>query len=115
MGMMFGFGDHRRRLLQAELLRMAGELPALGGRGTLLVQNISSSATVLPETGLQLVVILDSDEPFHRRPDFLVSHLRPRVGTQFFVYTPAEFETLRDSDPVIRFAQRHGQVIDEPS
>ena len=113
--MMFGFSGQRRRLLEAELMRMAGEIPALGGRGTLLVHDVLGAEPVDPGTGLHLVVIHETDQPFHRRADFFTSHLRPQVGTQFYVYTPEEYETLGESDPLLRQALHHGHVIDEPA
>jgi hypothetical protein len=91
---------------------MAGELPALGSRGTLLVHALDAAG---PETELDLVVVLETDEPYGRRPDFFVSHLRPRVGTNFFVYTPEEYEDCAGRDPLILHALRHGLVIDEPA
>lgn len=115
MGMMLGFSQHRRGLLQAELARIAGELPALGGRGTLLLRDLFGGPPLEYDAELELVIVLHTDEPFHRRADFLVSHLRPRVGTRFLVYTPAEFDELREIDPLLRWALAHGQVVDEPA
>jgi hypothetical protein len=109
--MVFGFARQRRQMLEAELLRIAGEIPSLGGRGTILLSDPRDAG---PESGLELLVILERDEPYHRRPDFLVSHLRPRVATSFAVFTPEEFETLGERDPVIRRALRGGTIIDEP-
>jgi len=112
MGMMFGFGEHRRRLLQEELTRIAGELPSLGARGTILLNHILSDVPVAPDTELELLVVLETDEPFHRRSDFLVSHLRPRVGTRFLTYTPAEIAELRNTDAVLHNAFANGHVLD---
>ena len=111
---MFGFGTQRRALLMAELERIADELPSLGSRGTLLLTDLGAN-TVAPDAELELLLIQETDEPFHRRADFWVTHLRPRVGIHFFVYTPAEFEQLGDQDPVIREATQHGTVIDAPA
>jgi hypothetical protein len=113
MGMMFGFGEHRRQLLRQELTRIAGELPALGARGTILINDVLVAGTASVDAELELLVVLDSDEPFHRRADFLTSHLRPRVGTRFLVYTPSEIDRLRESDRVLRGALSRGQVLDE--
>lgn len=108
---MFGFGQQRARLLETELLRIAGELPSLGARGSYLVRDFNRGGP-RPDTELELLVVLETAEPFHRRADFVAGHVRPRVGTRFFVYTPAEFEALGDDDPIIRSARRYGEVID---
>jgi hypothetical protein len=33
------------------------------------------------------------------------------VGTRFLVFTPEELDTLGDTDPVLRAAQRSGVVV----
>jgi hypothetical protein len=101
--MMFGFGQHRRRQLEEELKRIARELPSLGVERAWLSGDLADGA-VSPESELELVVVHESDEPFRRRADFFVSHLRPRVGTRFMVYTPAEFDKFQDVDPSLKLA-----------
>ena len=64
-----------------------------------------------PETALELVIVQATVEPFHRRPDFWVTHLRPRVATRFIVYTPEEFESLEAEDPLLRLAVYQGELI----
>ena len=60
---------------------------------------------------LELVVVQQTNEPFHRRSDFWVTHLRPRLDTSFFVYTPEEYEELAAIDPLLAAAERDGEVI----
>ena len=101
-------------MLEDELMRMAAVLPSLGAHGTLLVNDFLSSERIAADAELELLVIQETPEPFRRRADFFVSHLRPIVATQFYVYTPQEYEAFRDTDRIIRRALHHGQVIDEP-
>lgn len=110
MPMMFGFSERRRQLLDAELRRIAAEAPQLGAVWASLIGDLARGK-VRPDTELELVVVQATDEPFHRRADFWVSHLRPRVGTRFLVYTPEELEALEQVDPVLREAQRIGERI----
>ncbi|MBA2447293.1 MAG: hypothetical protein H0V51_04635 [Chloroflexi bacterium] len=110
MPMMFGFSGQRRQLLEAELRRIAAELPRLGALRAYLVGALPLGS-VDPETELELLVVQPTDEPFHRRADFWVNHLRPRVGTRFLVYTPEELEALADVDPLLREAQRIGEAV----
>ena len=111
MAMMFGFGQHRRQQLEAELKRMAQELPALGVEKAWLAGDLADGA-VGPESDLELVLVHESGEPFQRRADFFATHLRPRVGTRFVVYRPTEFEECWDSDPVLLRAMAAGGEID---
>jgi hypothetical protein len=110
MPMMFGFSTHRQRLLEAELERIAAEVPPFGARRMILVGELARGQ-VGPETELVLVLVQETEEPFHRRPDFWVTHLRPRVGTRFLVYTPQEFDSLQEIDPLLIAAGREGRRI----
>lgn len=101
MGMMFGFASHRRQQLDAELRRMAEELPRLGVDRAYLCGDLAGGS-VGAESELELVLVHETREPFHRRSDFFTTHLRPLVGTRFFVYTPAEFDRWQDHDPLLR-------------
>jgi hypothetical protein len=98
--MMIGFAEQRRAMLEAELARFAQELPPFGVE-RLYVTGDFGHGRVSASTGLELVVVHPTDEPFHRRPGFFVDHLRPRVQTQFFVYTRQEFDSQQETDPLL--------------
>lgn len=98
--MMIGFAEQRRTMLQAELARFAEELPPFGVE-RLYVTGAFGRGEVRVDTRLEVVVVHPTEEPFHRRPEFFVDHLRPRMQTQFFVYTREEFDALRDEDPLL--------------
>ena len=108
--MVFGFARQRQQLLEAEFLRMAGEMHQLGAERFWLSGDLARDR-VGPDSELELVIVREMEGAFHRRSDFFQTHLRPRVGTQFSVYTPAEFEELEDSDPVIREAVSLGDPV----
>lgn len=108
--MMYGFAQQRKQLLEAELERLRGEMPQLGAMRVALTGDMAVGR-VTPESSLELVVVQQTDEPFHRRSDFWVTHLRPRLDTSFFVYTPEEYEELAESDPVLIAVERDGEVI----
>ena len=103
MAVMIGFAARRRELLEAELQRMAAELPMLGVERSYLLGDLATGEVEVG-SALELVLVRETAEPFHRRADFFVSHLQPRVGTHFWVYTPEEFEELGERDPVLRRA-----------
>ena len=98
--MMIGFAQQRRAMLEAELARLVEELPPFGIQH-LYIPGAFARGDVRADTPLEVVVVHPTDEPFHRRPDFFVDHLRPRLQTHFLVYTPEEFVALEDSDPVL--------------
>ena len=104
---MFGFAAHRRDQLDAELRRMSEELPKLGVQRAYLTGGFAQGA-VDHETSLDLVLVHETAEPYHRRADFFTTHLRPRVGANFAVYTPAEFDRYEHDDPLLIAAIRSG-------
>ncbi len=100
MPIIFGFATHRRQQLEAEFLRIAGSMRPLGAERFWLAGDLARNA-VGPDSDLELLIVHQTDQPFHRRSDFFQTHLRPQVGTRFIVYTPTEFAELRDSDLLI--------------
>ena len=97
-------------MLEAELRRFAEEMPSLGAERVILIDPLTRGSCQ-PDTELELVVVQATDEPFHRRGDFWVTHLRPRVGTRFLVYTPAELDTFERPRPATPEASRTGSVL----
>jgi|TARA_B100000959_G_C14984095_1_gene624802 hypothetical protein len=108
--MMYGFAAQRKQLLEVELERLSIEMPPLGAMRVSLTGDLAVNR-VTPETALELVVIQATDQPFRRRADFWTTHLRPRLDTSFFVYTPEEYEELVDTDPLLMAVERDGEVI----
>jgi hypothetical protein len=107
---MFGFSGQRQQLLEAELRRFAEQAARFGALRAYLIGDFARGQSE-PDTELELVIVQDTDEPFHRRADFWVNHLRPRLGTRFLVYTPAEARALEREDPLLRAALERGQAI----
>ena len=97
-------------MLEEEVRRVAGELAQFGALRAWEVGDLARGR-VGPASELELVIVQETDEPFRRRADFWVGHLRPRVGTRFLVYTPAELEALEEIDPVLLAARRLGEVL----
>ena len=100
MPMVFGFAMHRRQQLEAEFLRVAGSMRQLGAERFWLAGDLARNE-VGPESELELLIVHETERPFHHRSDFFQTHLRPQVGTSFIVYTPDEFAKLSETDRVI--------------
>lgn len=110
MPIMIGFARQRRQLIEAEIARLAEELPKLGVLRA-WVTGAFGRGEVGPDTPLELVLVHDTPQPAHRRSDFFVDHLRPQLDTRFAVYTPEEAERLEDTDRVLVEATRLGDPI----
>ena len=110
MPLMIGFSDQRLRILQSELDSIIERLPGLGVKKAILLNSLYPGV-VEKDTGLKLVMIMDDDRPFVRRPDFFYSHLSPSVGVEFFVLTPAELESEYTENSYLALAIRKGEII----
>lgn len=67
-------------------------------------------------TDLDLAVVAETDLPFHERIRSLLESVRPMVGADVLVYTPAEWERLSVERPFIREEiVEKGRVIYERS
>ncbi len=89
---------------------MASELAPLGVASVYLTGGFAVGR-VDSDTGLEFIAVHDTVAPFIARPDFFLSHLLPRVETRFTVYTSAEFEAMKDTDPVLVRALKTGERI----
>lgn len=98
--MMIGFAEQRRAMLEAELARFVEELPPFGIE-RLYVTGAFGRRDVRADTPLEVLIVHLTAEPWHRRAEFFVDHLRPRLQTHFLVYTPDEFNELQDADPLL--------------
>jgi predicted nucleotidyltransferase len=110
MPMMYGFGGQRRQMLEAELQRFVDEMPQLGME-TMYLAGPYARGEIRPDTVLDLVVVQETDTPAHRRADFWTTHLRPRLGVNFFVYTRDEFENPPANDPLLQDAFNIGERV----
>lgn len=59
---------------------------------------------------LDILAVMESELPFVKRIDRLCTELLPRVGLDLLVYTPAEFESMKDS-AFVRRALSEGQIL----
>ncbi len=110
MPMRVGFVQYRTRLLQEELERIVGMLPQLGVRRAILLNPLYPGA-VEPDTALKLVMVMEDDRPFARRPDFFYSHLSPAAAVEFFPYTPEEMDAIDETESYLSRAIRMGEVV----
>jgi len=108
--MIYGFGEHRRQLLESEVQRIRAEMPTLGIERAFLIGEFPKGK-VKPTTGLEFLVVHNTDAPYVSRPDFFTSHILPRAGCTWYVYTAEEFESLGSDDPMLTRALSFGEEI----
>ncbi len=101
----------RRALLDAALPRIVEGLVARGA--TLVVLFGSEARGGAGSLGdLDLLAVMESDEPFVERLARLYRELRPGVAVDLLVYTPEEFHAMRHR-PFLRHVLAEGKVLYE--
>jgi len=99
------------RLLKAELDRLVKDLRHLGASRIVLFGSMARGRLDL-FTDIDLIVVLDTTLPFAERSAWVYRQLVPRVAADIMVYTPSEFEDMRDN-PFVRQALNEGVVLYE--
>ena len=112
MPVRIGFRSHRRQSLEKELERITAMMPQLGVQRAVLTGDLATDQ-VGPESSLELIMVLDIPGKFIRRMDFFTSHVGPMLATNFLVYTPEEFRTLKETNIFLRNALQTGRVVYE--
>ncbi len=107
-----GFSRYREKTLEQELERITGIMPQLGVQQAILIGDLASGQ-VGPESSLDLVMVIDIEGKFTRRMDFFISHLGPMLATNFLVYTPDEFQTLKETNIFLRNSLQTGRTVYE--
>ena len=110
MPMRVGFGEFRRQMLERDLVEIEEMLPILGVEKVILTGDIAAG-DYKPDTKIELIIVHDTEYSFGRRADFFSSHLPSSVDLDTLVYTPAEFEDMREKLPALAKACREGREI----
>ena len=112
---MFRKTESRSRLLDAELKRfieVASE--ELDAEKVILFGSFARAEGMHEWTDLDLIVVAETNLPFHQRIKQLLERVRPKVGVDVFVYTPAEWERMKSERPFIKEEiLRKGRVVYE--
>ena len=110
MPMRVGFSLFRKQMLERELGNIQEMLPTLGIEKVILVGDMVTG-DYRPDSRIDLVVVQKTELAFGRRADFFSYHLDNAVAVDTQVYTPEEFETLRETLPALHLACQKGRVI----
>ena len=97
-------------MLERELESIQEVLPMLGVEKVILTGDMAAG-DYSPDTRIELIVVHQTEHTFGRRADFFSYHLGSTVEIDTLVYTPEEFETLKDSLPALIRACKEGREI----
>jgi predicted nucleotidyltransferase len=108
--------QERQQLLEQELQRYLRVLDEDGRAERIILFGSLATGGVHAGSDIDLVVIEQTALPFWQRLRNLRRLLQPQVGTDLFVYTPNEFEQLRQERAFIREeVLKRGRVVYERS
>ena len=110
MPVRIGFTLFRKQMLEKELELIQGLLPTLGVERVILTGDMVSG-DYSPDSKIDLIIVHDTDRPFGRRADFFSYHLGSAVEVETLVYTPQEFDHLRETLPALHAACEKGREL----
>lgn len=103
--------ESRRRQLLKEMERVKRRLISMGAQKVVLFGSAARGEIGL-FSDVDLLVVMDSPLPFVERLGEVYRHIMPRE-VDIFVYTPKEFDEIKDTNPLVRQALKEGKVIYE--
>ena len=110
MPVRIGFTLFRKQMLEKELELIQALLPTLGVERVILTGDMVSGY-YSPDSKIDLIIVHDTDRPVGRRADFFSYHLGSAVEVETMVYTPQEFDHLRETLPALHAACEKGREI----
>ena len=110
MPIVVGFAQFRKQMLEKELENIQEVFPQLGIEKVILTGDMAAG-DFKPDTRIELVIVQKTEYSFGRRADFFSYHLGSSVEIEALVYTPEEFETLKDTLPALSRACREGRGL----
>lgn len=102
----------REDALRAELQRIVSVLRDLGALKVILFGSAARDE-IRASSDLDLIVVIETDEPFLDRFLSLRQAIKPQVTCDILVYTPEEFQQMPSQSLVVRQALREGKVLYE--
>lgn len=108
--------ENRLELLESELDRLVEvAVGEFGAVRIILFGSMAGNRSAVSEwTDLDLVIVAETELPFHRRSVEMLKAARPKVGADVFVYTPEEWEAMKTKSPFIREdVLKKGEVVFE--
>ena len=99
-------------LLRNELGRIKNELEMLGAQKVIQFGSSARGEAGL-DSDLDLIVVMAGEENFPDRIAALYKILKPRVAVDLLVYTPAEFEEMKENNFFLSNVLREGKILYE--
>lgn len=92
-----------------EMERVTRRLAKMGAQKTILFGSAARGEIGL-FSDVDMLVIMPSKLPFVERLQLIYGRIHP-AGVDLFVYTPEEFEAIKESNPLVRQALKEGKTV----
>lgn len=112
MGYKIGVKSEREKKLKAELKRIVSKLPSLDIEKAILIGSLASGK-IHKASDIDLILVKKTEKKFLERLEEMYEVLEPRVAVDIFVYTPEEFEEMKEVNPFIKKALENGKLLYE--
>lgn len=106
-----GMREERRERLEVELPRLVEGLARLGAGKVILFGSMAGGRVGLT-SDIDLIAVIETRRPFVERLEWVWRELNPTCA-DILVYTPEEFQTMREISPFVRHALATGKVMHE--
>jgi len=112
MPIKIGLAEIRKEKLESELKRLIPEIIKLNVEKIILFGSLVSGE-IHQTSDIDLIVIKKTDKKFLDRLDEFYDQLNPKVAIDIFVYTPEEFEEIKENNLFIKKALKEGIILYE--
>lgn len=112
MGFKIGITEKRKEILKKELNRIIDEIIKLNVEKIILFGSLCSNS-IHKSSDIDLIVVQKNKKKFLDRIEEFYEYLKPNVAVDIFVYTPEEFNKMKDKNQFIRLATKKGKIIYE--
>ena len=101
----------RKEKLQSELKRISKILKTKYNPEKIILFGSLAANKISEWSDIDIVIIKKTTQPFFERIKEIILLLKPKVGIDFFVYTPQEFEELKDRAFIKEEVLRKGKIL----
>jgi len=112
MGLKIGLAQRRKEKLKNELNRIVPEIIKLGVEKIILFGSLNSHS-IHKSSDIDIIVVKKTKKKFLERIEEFYNYLNPKVAIDIFIYTPEEFEEMKNKNSFVKSALKKGRIIYE--
>lgn len=107
-----GLAEKRSELLMDELDRIVPEIIELEVEKIILIGSLATNS-IRKSSDIDLIIIEKTDKRFLDRIELIYQHIKPTTGIDILVYTPEEFEKMKQGNQFIKSALKNARILYE--